>query len=248
MGAGAGYSVRGVIDPNTIKINWFEVESPFIKTEDFGDGYTKDYQLIPIKCDIDCGAKDVESEAYYDYGVLLGLTPIKITEMTLIPYYDLEDISEVTEDVIWYALRNLKFDVTIGGGWSHTTFNGELYCEDNQLNEDPYNDFYFQSLTMHVTSKQAIEAIDEYSTGDNIVDRYSVVDIEGDFIEELFDDLDEAISFAKETNGYQVISEKMIYTYEVSIDGEVGVYDSEYIREYGSTVEWTNPNHIDEDY
>lgn len=249
MGAGAGYNIKGTIDYDSIKINSFEVMEPFIATDDLGGGRTMDYQVIQIKCDIDCAAEDVSSEAYYDGGVLFGFTPIKITELSLIPKYvdDIEDISEIDEYVIRDALDSLKFHPIIGGGWSHSTFDGDITSDTNDLEENSYTDFYFNEIVMHITNAQAIEVLDQYAAGDNIVDIYSVADIDGDYIEDNFHDLEDAISYAKENNGYQVISEKIIYTY--GIDGEhVYTYDSEYIRDYGSTVEWENPNYIDEDF
>ncbi len=249
MGAGAGYNIKGTIDYDSIKINSFEVEEPFTTTDDFGNGYSQTYQVIPIKCDIDCSVEDIVSESYYYGGTLYGLTPIKITEMSLIPYDDdIEDISEITEGDIRRVLSNLEFDTSIGGGWTHSTFNGDISCNGDNLKEAGYNDFYFNEIVMYITNEDAIDVLDKYALGDNYEERYSVVDIDGNIISDDFytGELDSAISFAKENNGYQVESEKIWCTYEISDDGNVYVYDEDYDFDDVS-VEWTNPNYIDED-
>lgn len=244
MGAGAGYNIRGTIDYDSIKINSFEVNEPFTVTEKLSGGYTHDYQVIQIKCDIDCAAENVVSESYYDSGTLHGFTPIKITEISLIPGGDdIEDISEIDESVIRDALDGLKFDAKIGGGWIHSKFTGDISCDTNDLEENSYTDFYFNEIIMHITNKYAIEALDIYATGDNYVDHY-YVDDSNDY-GEYFDDLESAISYAEENNGYQVWSIREWYTYEISDDGYV--YDYDLDIEEGSNLEWENPNYIDED-
>ena len=248
MGAGAGYNIKGTIDYDSIKINSFEVNEPFIITEKLSGGYTQDYQVIKIKCDIDCAAKDVVSESYYDGGTLHGFTPIKITEISLIPNGDdVEDISEIDEYIIRDALDGLKFDVSLGWGWVHSTFTGDISCDTKELDENSYTDFYFNEIIMHITSQSAIDVLDEYATGDNYEEHYLVVDAGGDILaDDFYDELDSAIEFAKENNGYQVLSEKMWYTYEVLPDGDIEVWDFD--AEDYTNVEWENPDYIDEDF
>lgn len=247
MGAGAGYNVKGTIDYDSIKINSFEVMEPFMVTEKLSGGYTQDYQVIQIKCDIDCAVENIMSESYYDGGTLYGFTPIKITEMSLIPKYDdVDDISEIDEYIIRDALDNLKFDARLGGGWVHSKFTGDISCGTNELDENDYSDFYFNEIIMYITNENAIEVLDEYATGDNYTKRYSVVDIDGEIIADDFDDdLEGAIAFADENNGYRVESETMRYIYELSADGDIDIYDFE--AEDNIVLEWENSNYIDED-
>lgn len=249
MGAGAGYNIKGTIDYDSIKINSFEVDEPFTVTEKLSGGYTRDYQVIKIKCDIDCTAEDVVSESYYYGGTLHGLTPIKITEISLIPGGDdIEDISEIDESVIRDALDGLKFDAKIGGGWTHSKFTGDISCDTNDLDENDYTDFYFNEIVMYITNEGAIDVLDKYALGDNYEERYSVVDIDGNIISDDFytGELNSAISYAKENNGYQVESEKIWCTYEIANDGNVYTWDEDY--DFGETVvEWENPDYIDED-
>lgn len=245
MGAGAGYNIKGTIDYDSIKINSFEVNEPFILTEKLSGGHTMDYQIIPIKCDIDCLAEDVASESYYNGGTLYGFTPIKITEMSLIPYGDdIEDISEIDESVIMDALYDLKFDAKIGGGWIHSTFAGDISCDTNDLDENDYTDFYFNEIVMHITNNQAIEAIDTYVLGDNYSDEYKVVDIDGEEMD-YFDDYDEAVEYAKENNGYQVLGSRLWYEYAITSGGDIESDILDIDDEIGK--DWTNPNYIDED-
>lgn len=245
MGAGAGYNIKGTIDYDSIKINSFEVDEPFIVTEKLGGGYTRDYQVIKIKCDIDCAAKDIVGESYYYGGTLYGFTPIKITEMSLIPDGDdIEDISEIDEYVIRDVLDGLKFDVSLGWGWVHSTFTGDISCDTNDLDENDYTDFYFNEIVMHITNNQAIEAIDTYVLGDNCSDEYKVVDIDGEDMD-YFDDYDEAVKWAKENNGYQVWGNRVWYEYSITNSGEIESDVLDFDDEIGK--DWTNPNYIDED-
>jgi hypothetical protein len=243
MGAGAGYNIKGTIDANSIKINSFEVEEPYF-TDGEDNVFNFKYQIIPIKCDIDCKAEDVISESYYDGGTLHGLTPIKITEMSLIPYSDdIEDISEITEDIIWYALRDLKFDVLIGGGWSHHTFDGDISCDGDDLKEDSYSDFYFNEIIMHITNDGAIEALDTYAAGDNYSEEYRVTDEDGDTID-YFDDFDEAVEYAIGIDAYQVLPTKTWYEYYITDSGDI---ETDILDEDDDFREdWTNPNYIEE--
>ena len=250
MGAGAGYNIKGTIDYDSIKINSFEVNGPFTATEKLSGGHTQDYQVIQIKCDIDCVAEDVVSESYYYSGTLHGNTPIKITEMSLIPnYYDIEDISEIDESVIMDALYDLKFDAKIGSGWIHSTFTGDISCGIYDLDVCESSDFGIDEIIMYITNKDAIEVLDKYATGDNYEERYSVVDIDNNIISDDFygDELKYAIDYAEENNGYQVESEKIWYSYEISDSGEIDIWDED-VDYDNVSIEWTNPNYIDEDF
>ena len=245
MGAGAGYNIKGTIDYDSIKINSFEVSEPFTVTEKLSRNYTQDYHVIKIKCDIDCAAKDVVGESYYYGGTLRGFTPIKITEMSLIPDGDdIEDISEIDEYVIRDILDGLKFDVSLGWGWVHSTFTGDISCDTNDLDENDYTDFYFNEIVMHITNNQAIEAIDTYVLGDNYSDEYKVVDIDGEEMD-YFDDYDEAVEYAKENDGYQVLGSRLWYEYAITSGGDIESDILDIDDEIGK--DWTNPNYIDED-
>ena len=245
MGAGAGYIIKGTIDYDSIQINSFEVDEPFIVTEKLSGGYTQDYQVIKIKCDIDCAAKDVVGESYYYGGTLRGFTPIKITEISLIPDGDdIEDISEIDEYIIRDALDGLKFNVSLGWGWVHSTFTGDISCNTNDLDENDYTDFYFNEIVMHITNNQAIEAIDTYVLGDNYSDEYKVVDIDGEEMD-YFDDYDEAVEYAKENNGYQVLGSRLWYEYAITSGGDIESDILDIDDDIGK--DWTNPNYIDEE-
>ena len=245
MGAGAGYNIKGTIDYDSIKINSFEVNEPFTITEKLSGGYTQDYQVIQIKCDIDCAAKDVAGESYYDGGTLYGFTPIKITEMSLIPDGDdIEDISEIDEYVIRDVLDGLKFDAKLGGGWVHSKFTGDISCDVNDLSENEYTDFYFNEIIMHITNEGAIEALDKYSAGDNYSEEYRVTDEDGDTID-YFDDFDEAVEYAIGIDAYQVLPTKTWYEYYITDSGDI---ETDILDEDDDFREdWTNPNYVDED-
>ena len=246
MGAGAGYIIKGTIDYDSIKINSFEVDEPSIITEKYSAGYTQDYQVIKIKCDIDCAAKDVVGESYYDGGTLYGFTPIKITEISLIPYGDdIEDISEIDEFVIQDVLDGLKFDAKIGGGWIHSKFTGDISCGINDLDVNEYSDFYFNEIVMYITNEDAIDVLDKYAVGDNYSEEYRVTDEDGDTID-YFDDFDEAVEYAISINAYQVLPTKTWYEYYIAENGDIGTDILDVDDGFGE--DWTNPNYIEEDF
>lgn len=241
MGAGAGYNIKGTIDYDSIKINSFEVSEPFTVTEKLSQNYTSEYQVIQIKCDIDCAAEDLVSESYYNGGTLHGLTPIKITEMSLIPFGDdIEDISEIDESVIRDALGELKFNAPLGGGWMHSKFTGDISCDVNELDENNYTDFYFNEILMYITNDEAIEILDEYATGDNYSDEYRVTDEDGDTID-YFDDFDEAVEYAIGINAYQVLPTKTWYEYSITESGDIETDILDVDEGFGE--DWTNPEY-----
>ena len=245
MGAGAGYNVKGTIDYDSIKINSFEVGELSTKSEKVRGGPIVQYPTIPITCDIDCYAEDIYCESYMYGGTLYGPTPIKITKMVLVPQYDdIEDIPEIDESTIKDALYELAFDVSLGAGWIHSTFTGDISCSTYELKEYGYPDFEFDEISMRITNKQAVEVIDEYVCGDNYSDEYKVVDIDGIELE-YFEDFDDAVEWAKENNGYQVWGSRIWYDYYITNSGDV---ESD-VRDFDDDIgkDWTNPDYIDED-
>lgn len=246
MGAGAGYNIKGTIDYDSIKINSFKVEEPYFESEEVTKGNYIDWQYIHIDCDIDCTVENISSESYYYGGTLHGLTPVKITHMSLTPKHDdIEDISEIDESVIMDALYDLKFDCSIGGGWTHSKFDGNISCGTDNLEESDYSDFYLNGIDMYITNRDAIEAIDTYVLGDNYSDEYKVVDIDGEELE-YFDDFDDAVEWAKENNGYQVWGSRVWYEYAITSGGDIESDILDIDDEIGK--DWTNPNYIDEDF
>lgn len=244
MGAGAGYNIKGTLE--LVKINSYEVGEPFDVTEKLGGDYVRKYQVFPIKCDIDCIVENVSSESYMYGGILRGLTPIKITEMSIVSdYAEIEDVSEIDDSVIEDALYDVTFDVVYGWGWTHATFDGELHCETRDLKEGAYGLTNLNDLTMHITSEGAIEALDTYALGENYTDDYKVVDIDGNELE-YFDDFDDAVDWAKENNGYQVWGNRVWYEYSITNSGEIESDVLDFDDEIGK--DWTNPNYIDEDF
>ena len=162
---------------------------------------------------------------------------------------DIEDISEIDESVIMDALYDLKFDAKIGGGWTHSTFTGDISCGIYDLDVWESSDFGIDEIVMYITNKDAIEVLDKYATGDNYEERYSVVDIDNNIISDDFygDELKYAIAYAEENNGYQVESEKIWYSYEISDSGEIDIWDED-VDYDNVSIEWTNPNYIDDDF
>lgn len=244
MGAGAGYNIRGTIDADSIKINSFEVEEPYFESEEVTKGNYIDWQYIHIDCDIDCAVDNISSESYYFGGTLHGLTPIKITHMSLTPKHDdIETISEIDESVIIDALYDLTFDCSIGGGWSHSKFDGNISCGIDDLEESDYSDFYFDGIDMYITNRDAITILDEYACGDNYSIEYLVEDSNFDVVADGFgDDYEAAVDYAINNNEHLVVSQKTWTIYEISDDGYIDEYDYETADDL--EVEWDSDDYL----
>lgn len=246
MGAGAGYNIRGTIDYDSIKINSFKVEEPYFESEEVTKGNYIDWQYIHIDCDIDCAVENISSESYYFGGTLHGLTPIKITHMSLTPKHDdIEDISEIDESVIIDALYDLKFDCSIGGGWTHSKFDGNISCGIDDLEESDYSDFYLDGIDMYITNRDAIAVLDAYALGDNYSIEYLVEDSNFDVVADGFgDDYEAAVDYAINNNEHLVVSQKTWTIYEISKDGYIDEYDYEVADDF--EVEWDSDDYIEE--
>ena len=83
-------------------------------------------------------------------------------------YEELTTLSakQLSRDYILECIRDGYFDGEgqVGGGWTHSTFDGEATLSLNDHNG--YNELY--DATIRITSQAAIEFIDQAVTGDNV--------------------------------------------------------------------------------
>ena len=247
MVAKTEYQINGIIDEDLIKINNFKVINSSMVTEDFGEGQFQDYQVIQIKCDIDCVVEDIKCESHKYIDTLYGLTNIKITEMSLIPKYEvLKNESVLNEDMIYHTLIDLKFNSPIIR--PHSKFTGGLICDINNLEEHEYAIFYVNDINMHISNKEAVTAIDEYIHDTNYREDFWVYRIDGRYLkrfDSIDSNLDAAIAWAERNNGYIIKSYRTWFVYAISNDGHIYVDDS---SAEGAEVVWENPNYIEEDF
>ena len=187
-GAGAGYHVSGEIVEATVNSFNIDKEEVFNK---FGD------RTFEVSCDIDVSIDDLAFESYY-YGSKLDFsTNAKITKLSIDDNGMDDEHPELTADEIKSALEGSKFKVLIGGGYVHTTFNGEI---NGDIDGYMYSNFQVTNINMKLTNDIVINFIDKKVAGDLDTSTYDVLDDDLIYVES-FDDEDEAIKYAKE-NGY----------------------------------------------
>ena len=236
-GPGAGYSIKSYVKIS--KVNSFELDKVVaFRKSDYG------YFAVTAEfnCDIDANASDLRFSSYEYGGEISSEIPVKISKMemdfTVAPFSDIEDESEYKEkmssiteenvmqyvdlDVIKETLVSDSFetDIVFGWGWSHSTYDGTLSTMKDYVdyNNASYNDYEFaiDRVDAKLTDEEVIKYVDEVVSGENYQDSFGVYD-ENDELLDSFDDLDDAVKFAKENNGAYIER----YTYEVKFDGEL---------------------------
>lgn len=204
-GAGAGYTVSGELqyDP---QIKSFNVVS-------------RENDIMEVDCDIDGILEDVYFESY-DYGDKVEEANVHISHVTL-DVCNLKDDDGNDKELDEYTLRDaldgLKVSPLIGGGWTHTTFDGDLSCDENKIDCNAYSDIYVVGVDMVMTNSDLVEYIDKAVCGENIFTQYTVFSEEEDALE-TFDELDEAIEWAESNNGYKVVSSQFKYDFDENVE------------------------------
>lgn len=149
-GPGAGYTVSG--DLTDIRINSFDFKVN-------GDE-------VVVNCDIDADMENVEAYSYY-YGGEVGYeVPVKISQVSYyIIYGDSQLNDSDVEEELEYDLSHLKFKAYVGGGWSHSTFDGNLEVKDTRHWNGEDSDIF--NVIMHCTDEEDIQFIDDLVTGNS---------------------------------------------------------------------------------
>ena len=204
-GPGAGYTIE------------YEITS--IKNITINNQKVVDDDMISIDCSVIAEAF-VRFENYY-YGDEFSYVPIEITNLEMEKSYDTTE--EFDKDDIYYALFGLKAKSYQGGGWSHSTYKGDLYAKNNSIT-DTGEGFWVYEISGYITDDEIVEFIDKVLTGDFIHTEYNVFD-EDDELIETFDTEYEAIDFAEENN----CSEVEMVTYREQFDGLLIDEDSEIV-------------------
>lgn len=184
-GAGAGYIVRGEL--YDIKINHIEDTEIYSGKSAFGT----DLEFAKVKVDADARF-DGTVESYY-YGAELENSQVKITELDINPnilyYLGLEEFNygEITaEDLESQFGSTLKFESdVIGGGWVHTSFDGNVKA--SRVNDD-YSPFV-DGVKFHFVNQEDIDYAEQGLQGE-LDDDYS----EDDYTDDMEDKFNESVN------------------------------------------------------
>ena len=243
-GAGAGYNVEGII--NVKSINSFNVisqEGP----DNYGD------ITATVDCDIDITLTEMSASSYY-YGNDINVdVPAKVTGLTVkISEDDEQNDIGVDESSIKDLLDGTKFETLIGGGWTHTTFTGDIQATDNDITGSEYYYSYFTEIDIQISDENIIKYIDKVVEGENFYTEFLVYDKDDDVISDGFtaEETDysavdkaqnDAIEFAKANKGVRVVK----HTYRELADGDLDdndtepevVWERDYDKQYKYDVE-----------
>lgn len=210
-GPGAGYTVSGTL--TNVKINNVKgIES--VGKDNYGT-------YFEVELDAVADFVDVKADSYY-YGGDIDSTPVSIIRARV------NSDNEPTVEEVKDAIEGAKINVTLGGGWSHSTFDGFI---EGDLNKSPSSIDTYESvldgILFELTDKRAVAYLDKAVQNENTETQYGVV--ENHWVEAAFDTSEEAIQFAKE-NGYENVQELYVL---IDINGD------EIDTEFGDIV-WTN--------
>ena len=215
-GAGAGYTISGEVSRN----------KTFNKIEITPNGIDGDNALFTVKCDIDATLEDVSAHSYY-YGTPKTFNaPIKITEVKLSVYAEdlgggtlsVEEAKEIINTIS-------TIETTIGGGWSHSTFDGNIDVNIyRDTLESPYDEV--TDLSFRFLDDYQVKYIDRAVLGDLYTEGYVVRDREGEVIADDFEKLEDAMSFAKNNKNAQYVVKD---TFVELSNGNVDLSDSEVV-------------------
>jgi hypothetical protein len=204
-GPGAGYTVSGTL--TNVKVNAIKDIQEIEKTD-----------LVVYEVELDATATfgDVSANSYY-YGGTVDSTPVSIIRARV----EFEEGEVTNEDIKW-ALEGAKIEASLGGGWSHSTFDGFIEVDYNGIE----NASYLMGVLFELTDKDAVEYLDR-AVQDGYTDTLYAVVVDG-VQEDAFDTPEEAINYIKQYGGDEVVT---IYQTMLS-NGDIDV-------ETGDTV-WTN--------
>ena len=183
-GPGAGYTVSGTL--NNVRV--YKIESINKNNNNAG--------LIEYEIFVDAEADfvDVNAGSYY-YSGSVRKTPVTIEAITA----EFEDGELTPEDIKW-AIEGAKIEAILGGGWSHSTFDGRIDVDYKGI-ENAYN---LLAIGFNLLDDRAIEYLDRAVQGENTEESYTVVD-EDDTWEASFESAQEAIEYAQKYNYPKVL-------------------------------------------
>jgi hypothetical protein len=204
-GPGAGYTVSGTL--TNVKVNAIKNIKEVERTD-----------LVEYEVEIDATSdfEDVSAHSYY-YSGTVESTPVSI-ERIRVEFSDGEDLT--TDDIRW-AIDGTKVEAILGGGWSHSKFDGIIDVDYRSLDNTSLTAILFK-----LTDERAVTYLDK-AVQDGNTDTLYAVGYENSF-EDAFETEEEAIEYAKK-HGYD----------EVRIVYDTTLWNGDVDSEFGDTV-WTN--------
>lgn len=209
-GPGASYTIKGTLEN--------------VRITKVGEITTDGNSVFSVDVEGTADFVDVVCESYM-YGGKIESTPVKLSSVS--GYFEddagLENIKLDIKGELAYALTGAKVKTIYGGGYSHSTFDGDMDCKI----EDSY---FLSGVYFEFTNPYAIDFVDRAVQAPDLM--YGV--LTDDFvIEDAFDDEDEAIEYAKEY-GYNEVVE--VYQYSTFLYADNESEDTD--EERGETI-WT---------
>ena len=252
-GPGAGYSIKSYVKISKVNSFGFDKVTAFRKSD-----YGYFAVTAEFNCDVDAIASDLRFRSYAYGGEINSEVPVKISKMemdfTVAPFSDIEDEAEYKEkmssitkenvmqyvdlDVIKETLVSDSFetDIVFGGGWAHSTYDGTLSTMEDYVDygNASYNDYEsaIDKVDAKITDEEVIKYVDDVVSGENYQDSFGVYDEDYELLDS-FDDLNDAVKFAKENNGAYIERD----TYEVKFGGELDFISSETVWYADDSVE-----------
>jgi hypothetical protein len=198
-GPGAGYTVSGTL--TNVKVNAIKDIQEIEKTD-----------LVVYEVELDATATfgDVSANSYY-YGGTVDSTPVSIIRARV----EFEEGEVTNEDIKW-ALEGAKIEASLGGGWSHSTFDGFIEVDYNGIE----NASYLMGVLFELTDKDAVEYLDR-AVQDGYTDTLYAVVVDG-VQEDAFDTPEEAINYIKQYGGDEVVTIYQTMLFNGDIDVETG--------------------------
>lgn len=199
-GPGAGYTVSGTL--TNVKVNAIKETQIVDRSSD----------LVEYEVELDATAtfEDVRASSYY-YGGTVDSTPVSIIRARV----EFEEGEVTNEDVKW-ALEGAKIEANLGGGWSHSTFDGFVEADYRGIE----NASYLMGVLFELTDKDAVEYLDR-AVQDGYTDTLYAVVVDG-VQEDAFDTPEEAINYIKQYGGDEVVTIYQTMLFNGDIDVETG--------------------------
>lgn len=217
-GPGAGYSVKGSVSSlRDIKI--LDTKS---ETNKYGENE------ITVTATANCDIENVSASSYYYGRDIVDGAAIPATIELNFTYWESEFKGESPEQIVKYY-NEFEFDCGLGGGWSHSTFTGEISGDYNDVEKDPYG-CDTNTFTITIQNERVINDIDLAVTGEDWQDEYIVEYDDG--TEEYFETKEEAIADAKKNRGISVTHRQLQFALVSDFESE------DVIDEYDEGVVW----------
>ena len=228
-GAGAGYDIQGTLFFE--EVNNLEI----ISVNESSDNYYNT-EMVDVVCKFDAKAQisNLKASSYYYGGEIKGVGDIDLKVDKCFISVDKDewniDFKNAKEIADYIKEQEADFDMSYGGGWLHSQYDGTISKEGYEIELESNGDW--QIVDAKILDKDLIECIDKIVSGKNV--EYRVIQ-DGEEIE-WFENEQDAIDFAEKNNCSRV--EKYYLSYE---------FNGEYIDisddggDYGDIV-WENKN------